>query len=126
MINYVLFLREIGFLSVKRTVGGMAMNYRPYVQSRHIVEHNNDKNKTLNGQSLIIEDWLIEQGVDFLDYTSDETNEERWEIDKGLLEENITEDSYESLPEEIRESVKELIKRCLEANTGNIAYVDWF
>lgn len=100
------------------------MGYHPHVQSKHIIKYNKTVDNVLNFKDSVIGEWLRDQGV-LEDYSSLYDNSE-WEIDKELLEENITEESYKALPKELRKAAKALVEQCLAAKTGHTAYVDWF
>ena len=106
------------------------MGYRAHVQTKHEIEYGN---QYFNWAADRIELWLNENGVDICEYSGSEcSNSAEWEIDKDSLR-AIPEEAFCDLPRDgeldcviTAQDLRDFVKDCLAAPTGDYAYVSWF
>lgn len=105
------------------------MGYRPHLQTKHVIEYGNSFNFSYKNEEIY--DWLSENGVDVTG-GGDCGEESEWEIEKDDLR-KIPESAYRDIPASSKydtvitaKDLRDFVKDCLAAPTGDTVYISWF
>lgn len=106
------------------------MGFRAHVQKKHEIEYH--PAARFNWQSDIIEDWLNKYKVCVCKFSRsdyDGTGEE-WEIDKDGLR-AIPDSAFVNIvltdgEEVTAQDLRDFVRECIDAPTGDSAYVSWY
>ena len=101
------------------------MSYSGHVQTKHEIEYGG---AYFNWQIEEIKSWLAENDVCICGCQDTSSGCEEWELDKSELQ-KIPEDAYRDIGGEWKisaDDLREFVEECLDAPTGEWAYVSWW
>lgn len=102
------------------------MGYCAHVHTKHEIEYGGTY---FGWQSAAIKDWLVDNNVDVLgDSDNDYDHGPEWELDKDQLR-KIPESAYCDIGpdgEITADRLRGFVRECINAPTGEFAYVSWF